>query len=413
MIALHRWRGLWAAFFALFLLAACAGGLRQASSPESVGLSSEKLNALKAELQRDSEQGAIAGAVLLVGRHGKIGYFEAIGYRDREAKVPMTDDTIFRIASMTKPLVTIGALMLVDEGKLDLSAPVAQYIPEFRDVMVGVETKDAAGHVTIAMEAPQRAMTVQDLMQHTSGLTYGVFGKSAIKDLYNKANLFDPRQTNAEFAAKIAKLPLQNQPGAKWDYSMSVDVLGRVVEIASGQELEAYLKARVLEPLGMKDTGFYIDDPDAKARLAQPAIEAKTGKRPQMPDKVTRSAWQSGGAGMVSTAMDYARFCQFLLNGGELDGVRLVSEKTFKAMLMPHVPAAGQAFGWGFLILVKEAPTNPGSLGDFGWPGVYGTYFWVSPKQDMYAVFMSQVPAAIREQYRQMVRKQVTGAIIE
>ncbi|MGE5203423.1 MAG: serine hydrolase domain-containing protein [Acidobacteriota bacterium] len=387
-----------------FLLAACASTLPSSGSPEEVGLSSAKLAELKAALQRDVDRGEIAGAVVLVGRHGKIGYFEPVGFRDREAKVPMTRDSIFRIASMTKPIVTVGAMMLVEEGKLDPAAPVARYLPEFKDVQVGVESKDANGHMVMSREAPRRAMTVQDLMQHTSGLTYGIFGKSAVKDLYNKANLFDPGQTNAQFVAKIAKLPLQNQPGEKWEYSMSVDVLGRVIEVVSGQDLETYLKGRVLKPLGMNETGFWIDDPEQKMRLAEPAIDGSTGKRPVMVQSTKRQAWASGGGGMVSTAMDYARFCQFLLNKGELDGVRLISRETFAAMLTPRVKAADQEFGWGFMIRVNEKGELPGAVGDLGWAGFYGTYFWVDPKHDLYAVLMAQLRPNIRNHYRKLMR---------
>ncbi len=281
----------------VILLVGCATGLQRAASPEEVGLSSQKLAQLKATLQDGVDQGEMAGAVVLVSRHGKIAYFESLGFRDREANAPMTNDAVFRIASMTKPLVAFGAMILVEEGKMQLSDPVAKYLPEFAGVRVGVERKDASGHTQLVMEVPHRPMTLQDLLQHTSGLTYGVFGKSAVKDLYNKAKLFDAGQTNAQFVSKLAMLPLQNHPGVIWDYSMSMDVMGRVVEVVSGKDLETYLKERVLVPLKMKDSGFYIDDPDQKARLAQPGIEAKTGKRPSMPDKTQRSAWASGGGG--------------------------------------------------------------------------------------------------------------------
>jgi CubicO group peptidase (beta-lactamase class C family) len=181
-------------------------------------------------------------------------------------------------------------------------------------------------------------------------------------------------------------------------------VLGRVIEVISGQDLETYLKERVLKPLGMNETGFWIDDPEQKLRAAEPTIDGSTGKRPAMPDKTKRGAWASGGGGMVSTAMDYARFCQFLLNEGELDGVRLVSRKTFAAMLVPRVKAADQAFGWGFAIRVNEQGSLPGAVGDFGWAGFYGTYFWVDPKHDLYAVLMAQVRPNIRNHYRKLMR---------
>jgi len=397
----------------MLLLAGCATGLQRAASPEEVGFSFQKLVELKTTLQQDVDQGVLAGAVVLLSRYGKIAYFESLGFRDREANVPMTKDAIFRIASMTKPIVAFGAMMLVEEGKLGLSDPVSKYLPEFGGVQVGVEKKDASGQVQLMLEAPQRPMTVQDLLQHTSGLTYGIYpNKTAVQILYDKANLLDENQTNAQLVSKLAKLPLKNHPGVKWEYSMSMDVMGRVIEVVTGKDLETYLKERVLMPLKMYESGFWIDDPGQKARLAQPTIEPKTGKRPDMPDKTQRKAWASGGGGMVSTAMDYARFSQFLLNGGELDGVRLVSEKTFKQMLGSHVPALGQSFGWGFLIRTNEASTYPGTIGDFFWAGFYGTYFWVDPKRDFYAVFMSQVPAATREKHRKLMRERVYGALL-
>ena len=397
----------------LILLGGCATGLQRAASPEEVGFSSQKLAELKTTLQQDVDQGVLAGAVVLLSRHGKIAYFESVGFRDREANVPMTKDAIFRIASMTKPIVAFGTMMLVEEGKLGLSDPVSKYLPEFEGVQVGIEHKDASGQVQLTLEAPQRAMTVQDLLQHTSGLTYGIYpNKTAVQVLYSKVNLFDENQTNAQFVSKLAKLPLKNRPGVKWEYSMSMDVMGRIIELVSGKDLETYLKERVLVPLKMYDSGFWIDEPSQKARLAQPTIDAKTGKRPVMSDNARRTAWASGGGGMVSTAMDYARFSQFLLNGGELDGVRLVSEKTFKQMLSPHIPAQGQSFGWGFLIRVNEAWMYPGTVGDFFWAGFYGTYFWVDPKRDFYAVFMSQVPAATREKHRKLMRERVYGALL-
>ncbi len=397
----------------LILLGGCAAGPQRAALPEEVGLSSQKLAELKTALQQDVDQGVLAGAVVLLSRHGKIAYFESVGFRDREANVTMTKDAIFRIASMTKPIVAFGTMILVEEGRLGLSDPVSKYLPEFGGVQVSIEHRDASGQVQLMLEAPQRPITVQDLLQHTSGLTYGIYpNKTAVQILYDKANLFDENQTNAQFVSKLAKLPLKNHPGVKWEYSMSMDVMGRIIEVVSGKDLESYLKERVLVPLKMYESGFWIDDPGQRARLAQPTIEPKTGKRPGMADNAQRKAWASGGGGMVSTAMDYARFSQFLLNGGELDGVRLVSEKTFKQMLSPHVPAQGQSFGWGFLIRTNEAWMYPGTVGDFFWAGFYGTYFWVDPKRDFYAIFMSQVPAATREKHRKLMRERVYGALL-
>lgn len=416
-----------------FALGGCATELRQASSPESVGLSSERLKDISAAFQAGVDKKEIPGAVVLIARRGQIAYFEAFGYRDREAGAPMTRDAIFRIASMTKPIVSIAAMILVEEGKLNLSDPVSRHLPEFKNVRVGVERKDATGKAELALEVPQREMTVLDLMRHTSGLTYGVFGmQGLVKKQYNAANLFDRNQSNAEFTAKISKLPLLNHPGTTWDYSMSTDVLGRVVEVASGMELEQFLFKRILQPLGMNDTAFWLSEAAKHARVAEAQADTATGKRPALPDVRTK-AWQSGGGGLLSTAQDYARLCQMLLNGGELDGVRIVSRKSIDLMTSDHLPKGiainqladpaadvrpevGNGFGLGFMVRVAEGKSSlPGSVGDYGWGGVYGTYFWVDPKQELFAISMMQLPGAagaLRSKYRAEMRKLVYRTLV-
>jgi CubicO group peptidase (beta-lactamase class C family) len=422
-----------AVFVAAFVaLGGCATGLQQASSPESVGFSSERLKSISAAMQAGVEKKEIPGAVVLIARQGKIVYFEAFGYRDRESGAPMTRDAIFRIASMTKPIVSLAAMILVEQGKLSLSDPVSRYLPEFKDVRVGVERQDASGKTELALEVPQRPMTVLDLMRHTSGLTYGVFGKQTlVKQRYNAAKLFDSKQTNAEFTRKIAALPLMNHPGATWDYSMSTDVLGRLVEVASGADLEQYLAAGVLAPLGMNDTAFWLSDSEKQGRIAEAQVVAATGKRPALPEPRSK-AWQSGGGGLLSTASDYARFCQMLLNGGELDGVRIVSRRSIDAMTSDHLPRGiainhladpaadvrpevGNGFGLGFMVRVADGKSSiPGSVGDYGWGGAYGTYFWVDPKLQLFAIEMTQMPVAagpLRSRYRIELRKMVYGAL--
>jgi CubicO group peptidase (beta-lactamase class C family) len=418
----------------LVALVGCASGLRQASSPESVGLSSERLKDISAAFQAGVDKKEIPGAVVLIARRGEIAYFEAFGYRDREMGAPMTRDAIFRVASMTKPIVSVAAMMLIEEGKLSLSDPVSRYIPEFKNVRVGIERKDATGKVDLALEAPRREMTVLDLLRHTSGLTYGIFGKpGVVKQQYNAAKLFDRDQSNAEFAAKIAKLPLLNHPGTTWDYSMSTDVLGRVVEVASGMELEQFLATRILVPLGMNDTAFWLSDTAKHGRIAEAQADAVTGKRPALPEPRTK-AWQSGGIGLVSTAADYARFCQTLLNGGELDGVRIVSKRSIDSMTLDHLPKGiainqlpdpaadvrpevGNGFGLGFMVRVADGKSPlPGSVGDYGWGGAFGTYYWADPKRELFAIAMFQAPgpagAAVREKYRAEMRKLVYGALV-
>jgi CubicO group peptidase (beta-lactamase class C family) len=417
--------------FVAFVIGGCATGLQPASSPESVGLSSNRLKEISAAFQAGVEKKEIPGAVVLIARQGKIAYFEPFGYRDREAGAPMTRDAIFRIASMTKPVTSVAAMMLVEEGKLSLSDPVSKYLPEFKDVKVGVEKKGAAGKVDLAFEPPQREMTVHDLMRHTSGLTYGVFGKSLVKERYNAAKLFEPSQSNADFSAKLAKLPLQSHPGSTWDYSMSTDVLGRIVEVLSGMELEQFFAKRIFAPLGMADTGFWVEDPAKHPRIAEAQSDPATGKRPALPNVRTKR-WQSGGGNLISTAADYARFCQMLLNGGELGGVRLLSRKTVELMTSDHLPKAirinqladpaadvrpevGNGFGLGFMVRVADGKSVlPGSVGDYGWGGIYATYYWTDPKQELIAIMMMQLPApagAIRSKYRVEMRKMVYRAL--
>ncbi len=399
-------------FFVSLAIALGGCAALQPAPPESVGMSGARLKELATAVQEGVDKREIPGAVVLLARRGKIVYVESVGYRDRDANAPMTRDTIFRMASMTKPIVTTAAMVLVDEGRLNLSDPVSRYIPEFKGAMVGVEKKDAAGNVTLALEPAQREMTVLDLMRHTSGLTYGVFGKSLVKDRYNAAKVTEPGQTNAEMAAKIARLPLQNQPGAVWDYSMSTDVLGRVIEVAGGMELGQFIEQRILKPLGMADTGFWVDDPAKHGRIAQALSDPATGKRPPLPNKTVKG-WQSGGGGMVSTAADYARFCQMMLNGGELDGTRILSRKSVALMtqdqLPPGIPTrsskipvvdvrqeAGNGFGLGFMVRTAEGRSNiSGSLGDYTWNGFFGTYFWIDPKKELFGIFLMQTPGAV------------------
>jgi CubicO group peptidase (beta-lactamase class C family) len=401
----------------LFLILAVsisgAQGIPQASSPEEVGLSQERLQRISAWIQADVDKKLIPGAVVMVLRKGKIAYYEAFGYQDREKNIPMARNSIFRLASMTKPFVALATMMLVEEGKIHLFSPVSQYLPEFKDLKVGVEKKDpATGKAELVLETPSRAMTVQDLLRHTSGLTYGFFGKSMVKDRYNAANLFDKNQTIAEMVTKISKLPLQNHPGTIWDYSMSYDVLARVVEVASGVEFDTFVEERIAKPLKLTDTAFWVEGAGRQVRIAEPQIDPKTGKRsPWIPDVTQRPKFMSGGSGMVSTAHDYARFCLMFYNGGILDGVRLVSRKTVEQMTSNNIPPGykyaasvpeqifwrspsletGQGFGLGFDINSEPALSpSLGSKGDYHWAGVWGTSFWVDPKEQVIGIVMSQ-----------------------
>jgi CubicO group peptidase (beta-lactamase class C family) len=394
-------------------------GLPMADRPEDIGLSPERLERIKATLRQDVERRLIPGAVMLIARGGRIGFAEAFGWRDREAQAPMSDDAIFRVASMTKPVTSVAAMILAEEGSLQISAPVAEYLPEFKERTVGVERVRA-----------RRTMTVQDLLRHTSGLTYAAFGDSPVQMIWRDADLMNEKQTNADLVAKLSQLPLMFEPGTTWEYSMSTDVLGRVVEVVSGQSLADFFAARITGPLGMRDTAFEATGERA-ARLAEPQADAATGERPPMRNVAGPHRWASGGGGLVSTAADYLRFCQMLLNGGELDGTRLLAPKTVRHMAANHlpdnvgygdtarsrfgalapVPEMGYGFGLGFA--VRTAPGMspvPGSVGEYFWGGVTGTYFWIDPAEDLIAIFLAQAPDR-RLYYRYLSRQLVYAAI--
>ena len=420
------------------LLVFCTGPLAgqelpKAKRPEDAGFSSERLARLTQAFQGRVDQGGIPGAVLLVARDGKIVYLQAVGYQDREKKLAMKPDAIFRIASMSKPITSVAVMMLVEEGKLDLLAPVSQYLPEFKDVKVGVEKVDpGTGKPALTLENVQHPMTVQDLLRHTSGLVYGPFGNTLVHQEYNKANLFDNGQTLAEFITKLTKLPLAHQPGTAWEYGMSTDVLGRIVEVVSAMPFDQFVEQRITKPLGMHDTGFYVNSAQAP-RVAEPQVDPATGQRPQHAsvEDLTKEKvkWFSGGGGMLSTASDYARFCQMLLNGGELNGVRLLSPKTVALMSTDQLPRdlpvfggfedlspgseVGQGFGFGFAVRTRLGP-NPanGSVGDYFWAGAYGTYFWIDPQEKLYAIEMIQMPFPLAGYYRRAMRDVVYGALL-
>lgn len=400
----------------LLSAAALAQPLPRAGRPEDVGVSSPRLDRIRLEVKADVESKLIPGAVLLISRNAKIASLDAIGFQDRRSKSPMKADTIFRVASMSKPITSVAAMILAEDGKLDIGAPVAQYLPEFKEVKVGVEKA-----------APKRPMTVQDLLRHTSGLTYGIFGNSPVDELYKKSNIFGAKSL-AEMVATIAGLPLAHHPGEVWEYSVSTDVLGRVVEVVSGMDLDRFVAARITGPLKMPDTGFYLNASQA-ARLAKP-----DGMMMLPPgDPTVKPAVFSGGGGMLSTAGDYARFCQMLLNGGELDGVRILSPHTVALMTADQLPPStdrhspvalfldafgptpemGTSFGLGFAVRTAAGRNPmPGSAGDFSWAGITGTFFWVDPKEKLAAVLMIQVPQATNVPYWRRIRTLVYQALV-
>jgi CubicO group peptidase (beta-lactamase class C family) len=372
-------------------------------------------------VEADSKSGRLPGAVLLVARDGRLQYANAVGVQDPATGKPMARDTIFRIYSMTKPIVSIATMQLVEDGRLRLGDPVSRWIPEMKGMQVAIEKPGADGKPAIAERVPApREMTVQDLLRHTSGLTYGVFGRSAVKDEYVKAKVIPGSEQLpfdlTELARRLGTLPLSFAPGSTWEYSISTDVLGLVVERASGMKLDAFLSQRILGPLRMNDTAFWVP-PEKQSRLAEafpadPDSKAKV----ELLDVRKPPTLLSGGGGMVSTADDYLRFTQMLLNGGELDGVRIVSRKTMEFVASDHLgtlrgptylPGPGYGFGLGFAVRTANGEsTNYGSAGEYNWGGYAGTAFWVDPRERLVAVWMMQGPAQ-SGQYRPLLRNAV------
>jgi CubicO group peptidase (beta-lactamase class C family) len=405
-----------------------------AAAPESVGMSTQRLAKLHGALQGAIDDGAFPGAVVMVARKGKLVYSETLGALTPGGK-KMPEDALFRIYSMTKPLVSLAAMMLVEDGKIELTDPVGKFLPGFDKMQVSVENKDTATGISYELVPNERAMTVQDLLRHSSGFAYTNTTKNAasikgyeenaifVKDIPGESRL----QTPAEQIAALVKVPLIYQPGTVWNYGFSTDVLGRVVEVASGKRLGDFLRERIFVPLKMNDTGFRVAA-DKVARLAEPLPKDKTSGQPNtMLDMTIEPKNDSGGAGGVSSASDYLRFSQMLLNGGALEGQRLVSRNTIQLMASDHLGSTiatplqpgelllgvkGYTFGLGFAVRKEDGiAAVPGSAGEFTWGGYGGTYFWVDPKEQLTAVFMTQAPSPSRAYYRRMVRALVYQAI--
>jgi CubicO group peptidase (beta-lactamase class C family) len=404
------------------------------STTNTSGFSPSGLQTLGSVLEADAAEETIPGAVVLLIRDGDVAYFEAFGYADRATSRPMRRECVFRIASMTKPLTVVAALMLMERGRLLLTDPVARYLPELQQLKVGVEQRDDTGQRRLTLEPARRVMTVHDLMRHTAGFTYGQFGDSLVQRAYRAAQLIDDQQTNAQMVTKLSQLPLAFQPGTTFEYGMSTDVLGRVVEVASGMELDRFFAEYITGPLRMTHTGFGIPPHDVEL-LAEPQREAPGTPLPAVVpyDPARPAKWFSGGGGLLSTAGDYARFAQLLLNGGELEGVRLLSRKSVELMvnnhLPPHLdfgprtadlgiaaplPALGQGYGLGLGVRQQAGlAAVPGSVGDYYWGGALGPYFWVDPVERLIAVFMLQeLNVQRRTRYRALLRALVYQALL-
>jgi CubicO group peptidase (beta-lactamase class C family) len=386
------------------------------AKPESLGLSASRLQRMSDVFQREIDKGTMPGATVMVARGGQIGWFDALGKQDPAKPAAMTRETIFRIFSMTKPIVSTGVMMLLEEGRFLLDDPLAKFIPEFADQKVGVDNNGK-----LELMPLKRPITIQDLLRHTSGITYEHTGNSPVQLLYQQSHVRSRKIDNAEHAALVASFPLICQPGAEWNYSRSTDILGRLIEVVSGKSLGAFLNERILAPLRMTETGFHTAADNA-GRLAEPfAADPWTGDKVQLFSMLERPVMESGGGGLVSTTMDYARFCQMLLNGGELDGMRIIGRKTLELMASDHLDPAvkiqgtltqpGHSFGLGFGVRTQAgiAPFS-GSVGQFFWSGMGGTFFWIDPKEDLFVIFMSQAPGQ-RVYTRTLVRNLVYAAI--
>src|SRR6202158_131873 len=404
-------RGSVAAALALLVLAVAVGGpsagWAEPPSPLSASFSRAKLQHVGNYIRNEIATGRIPGAVLLIQQHGHPVYFESFGVRDADSKRPMTADTIFRLYSMSKPVTSVAAMMLVEEGKLRLDDPVSKYIPDFTEVKVGVEKRGENGEPALLLEPVKRPITIEDLLRHTSGLTYGFYGDSPVRKLYANSDLFEGDFDNAQFTDRIAKLPLAEQPGTRWDYGHSTDVLGRVIEVVSGQSLFQFEKQRLLDPLGMTDTAFYVADAAQRPRIAEPMPDDRFARPVAgIKDPVLPRRWESGGAGMVGTIGDYARFAQMLLNGGTLDGRRYLKPETVALMASDHIgpetkiardqfyfPGAESGFGLGFAVRTAVPANTFWPLGEYRWDGAAGTFFFIDPRDDMLAICMMQSPS--------------------
>src|SRR5882724_7896885 len=400
-----------AAGLAFLIVAMAVGGQSAGRSesplPVSASLSKAGLARVSEYVRNEITTGKISGAVLLIQQHGQPVLFESFGFRDVDSKRPMTTDTIFRLYSMSKAVTSVAAMMLVDDGKLSLDDPLSKYIPAFADVKVGVEKRDENGKPVLAHQQLDGPITIKDLLRHTSGLTYGFYGDGAVRKLYANAGLFDGDFDNALFAERLVKLPLAEQPGTLWDYGHSTDILGRVVEVVSGQSLFQFEKGRLLDPLGMTETAFYVADEAKRSRAAEPLpADRFTGPIAGIKDPMLPRTWESGGAGMVGTTGDYARFAQMLLNGGILDGRRYLKPETVVLMTSDLVgpetkiardhyyfPGATSGFGLGFAVRTQVPANTSWPLGEYRWDGVGGTFFFIDPKDDMFAICMMQSPS--------------------
>ncbi len=392
-------------------------------TPDEVGLSSERLQRVRALMQRYIDQKEIAGAVTLVARKGRLAHLEAQGVADLETRQPLKTDSIFRLASMTKPVTSLAVMMLHEEGRFLLNDPVSKFLPEFKNPRVAVANapheRAAGGFHTVPAV---REITIRDLLTHTAGLASGTGGPT-LELAKGLAEFRKPENTMAEYVRELAKLPLNFQPGTAWEYGPATDVLGRMVEVISGMTLDRFFAERIFAPLGMKDTHFYL--PDAQLPRLVTAYEKKNGKLSKLtaPGPASRHGkFHMGAGGLAGTAEDYLKFCQMLLNGGVLDGKRLVSRKTIELMTSNHIGRIplwqenlqGYRFGLGFRVREHNGEAAMlGSVGSYGWGGAYGTYFWIDPQEQMIGIVMIQLMPYAHINLRPEFQNTATAAIVD
>lgn len=404
------WRSDWSgprAFIAALVLLVGVVGAHAGSERAEHRFSPEGLAKVSDYIRNEIATGRIPGAILLIQQHGEPVYYENFGVRDVATQLSMSADTIFRLYSMSKPITSVMAMMLVEDGKLSLEDPVSKYIPAFAGMKVGIERKTADGKVSLTLEPQERPITIKDLLRHTAGLPYGFHGGGLVRELHAAADLFNSDLSNAEFVAKIATLPLAEQPGTAWTYGFATDVLGRVVEVISGKTLLQFEKERLLDPLGMTETAFYVADPAGFARIAEPMPEDRSiSPTTEVRDIRRPVKWESGGAGMVGTIGDYARFAQMLLNGGTYQGRRYLKPETVALMASDHIgpetkiardqmyyPGGNSGFGLGFAVRTSVPPGTSWPTGEYRWDGVGGTFFFIDPEDDLFGIFMVQTPS--------------------
>jgi CubicO group peptidase (beta-lactamase class C family) len=411
---------------ALLTLAAAppAGAEGSFDIPAGAHFNPDKLAKVSEFFKNEVATGKIPGAIVLIQQHGKPVYHESFGVQDVVSKASITDKTIFRLFSMTKAISSVVAMTLIENGKIKLDDPVSKYIPSFADVKVGVEKIAADGTKSLELVPPRQPPTVLDLMRHTSGITYGFYGDSLVRKAYAASNLYGGDFDLAEFAERIAKLPLHDQPGTLWEYGHSTDVLARVMEVATGKSLLAIDREKLLDPLGMKDTGFFVTDPEKVKLLAQPVPNDSDFRVGRENNPAVVKKWESASGGMVSTMADFSRFTQMLLDGGKFGGKTILGPKAFQEMTTDHVGPhsgigrdffyfPGDGFGFGLGLAVRTSPgvaspPPPGSLGELKWDGASGCYFVIDRKQDMFFVLLEQTPTE-----RQRVQRTLKQLIYE